>query len=285
MPVYVSTSGLSNGDNVFKILDAYAKAGLKNVELGSNHKYIPNLSPADFRRYGFNLLCHHYFPPPRDPLIINLASQNQDILKKSREQVKKSIDFCASLGIGLLSFHAGFRADPDEMETFVFQGKPAAPYERAMTTFIKSIEEINGYAEKKNVRIAVENNVLAGYNMVEGQNPYLILCQAEEFINFFAEITSPNVGILLDLGHLNVTANSLGFDRYEFIRRVKDRVFALHIHENNGVVDEHKEISETGWCLDIIRDFADFPVVIESVNQSVAQIVSQVALLEDILRG
>ncbi len=282
MPVYVSTSCLSNGDNIFEVLDAYAKAGLKNVELGSSHKFTENLSPASFRRYGFNLLCHHYFPPPEDPLIINLASQDKATLKRSREQLKKSIDFCASLGIDLFSVHAGFRTDPNEI--LVFQGKKAAPYERALATFIESVEEINSYAEERKVRIAVENNVLAEYNMVDKQNPYLLLCQAEEFEAFFAGITSRNVGVLLDLGHLNVTANSMGFDRYDFIKRVKDRVFALHVHENNGLVDEHKEINETGWCLDITRDFTDFPVVIESVKQSVEQIVSQVALLEDALR-
>lgn len=285
MPVYVSTSCLSNGDNVFKVLDTYAKVGLKNIELGSSHKFTENLSPTSFRRYGFNLLCHHYFPPSRSPLIINLASQNKSILKKSREQVKKSVDFCAALSIDLFSVHAGFRADPDKSETFTFQGKKAAPYGRAFATFMESIKEINGYAEERRVRIAVENNVLAGYNMVGGQNPYLLLCQAGEFEDFFAGITSRNVGALLDLGHLNVTANSLGFDRYDFIKRVKVRVFALHVHENNGLVDEHKEVNKTGWYMDIIRNFNGLPVVIESVNESVEQILKQVKLIEDILRG
>jgi sugar phosphate isomerase/epimerase len=282
MPVYVSSSCLGGNKDIFEVLDTCAKAGLKNIELGSRHKFTGNLSPASFRRYGFNLICHHYFPPPRVPFIINLASQNKSVLKKSQEQVKRSIDFCASLGIKLFSMHAGFRADPDAM--LVFQGKTAAPHERAMAMFIKSIEEISSYAEERNIRIAVENNVLAGYNLVDKQNPYLLLCHPDEFDRFLSEIPSRNVGVLLDLGHLNVTAKSLDFDRNELVKRVKDRLMAIHVHENNGLLDEHNEITEASWCLNIVRDFTGLPVVIESGNQSVDQVIRQVTLLEDVLR-
>ena len=127
--------------------------------------------------------------------------------------------------------------------------------------------------------------VLAEYNLVDGQNPYLLLCETEEFEKFLAEVQSDNVGVLLDLGHLNVTAHSLGFDRYEFINRVRDRVFAIHAHENNGRADEHKELDEVSWCLDIIRDFTSLPVVIKSFRQPVERIARQVKLLERTIRG
>ena len=145
MPVYVSTSCLTNGSNVFDVLEAYAKAGLRNIELGSAHKYISNLSPAKFTQYGFNLIAHHYFPPSPEPLIVNLASQDTLILKRSKDQIKRSIDFCHSMGIKLFTFHAGFRADPTEKLEFI--GQSVSPYETAFDAFIESVDEINRYAQ------------------------------------------------------------------------------------------------------------------------------------------
>lgn len=283
MPVYVSTSCLAGGSNVFDVLDTYARVGLKNIELGTKHEYINDLSPARFRQYDLNLLCHHYFPPPEEPFMINLASQDSAILKRSKEQVRRSIDFCYSLGINLFSLHAGFRADPDE--TLNLKGKPVASYESAFNTFIESIDEVISYAEKRKVRIGIENNVLSEYNVIDGKNPYLLLCEAEEFEKFLARVHSDSIGIVLDLGHLNVTAHSLGFDKYEFIDRVEDRVFAIHVHENNGQVDEHKELDKTSWCFEVIdrKCLNGLPVVFESFGLTVNQIVQQVRLIEKIL--
>ena len=39
------------------------------------------------------LLIHNYFPVPQTPLVINIASLNSEIRKKSIDQIKKSIDY------------------------------------------------------------------------------------------------------------------------------------------------------------------------------------------------
>lgn len=284
MPVYVSTSCLVNGSNVLDALEAYAKAGLKNVELGSSHEYISDLSPAKFKPYAFNLITHHYFPPPQKPLIVNLASQDPALLKRSKEQVKRSIGFCHSLGIKLFTFHAGFRADPDEKLRFP-RGQPVTPYETAFDTFIESVGEIEHYARDRGIRIAIENNVLSDYNVIDGQNLFLLLCEAEEFERLWERIPSSDVGILLDLGHSKVTSHWLKFNRYEFIDKVKDRVFAIHVHENNGQVDEHKALDATSWCFEVIsrKCFSGLPIVVESFRLTINQIVQQASLVREVL--
>jgi len=284
MPIYVSTSCLINKSHIFDILETYAEADLKNVELGSAHRYIGEISLTRLKQYGFNLLCHHYFPPPEKPFIVNLASQDPVILKRSREQIKRTIEFCHHLGIKLFSFHAGFRADPDKKLRFP-RGQPVTPYETAFNTFVASVEEINRYAQEKGLRIAIENNVLSDYNVVDGKNPFLLLCEAEEFERLWERIPSANVGILLDLGHLKPTSQWLNFDRYEFIERVKDRVFIIHVHENNGQVDKHIELDETSWCFEIISKecFRGLPIVVESVGLNINQIIQPVSLVERML--
>ena len=280
MPVYVSTTCLVNGRNVFDVLETYAEAGLKNIELGSTHDHINQLSPAEFKRYDLNFIAHHYFPPPEESFIVNLASQDPVILKRSKDQIKRSIRFCHALGIKLFTFHAGFRADPDEKLRFP-RGQPVTPYETAFNTFIESVREIEHYAQGRGIRIAIENNVLSDYNVVDGQNPFLLLCEVEEFEKLWERIPSTNVGVSLDLGHLKVTSHWLGFDRYEFINKVKDKIFVIHIHENDGLVDQHRELDEESWCLKVTkeRSLTHLPIVLEATNLDISQILRNVGLI------
>lgn len=275
---------MANGSNVFDVLEAYAKSGLRNVELGSSHKHIHSLSPARLAQYNFELIVHHYFPPPPEPFIVNLASQNPEILGRSREHVKRAIEFCYSSGIKLFTFHAGFRADPDEKLRFP-QDQPVTAYETAFAIFIESIDKINSYAQQQGIKITIENNVLSEYNVVNGQNRFLLLCKAEEFERLGERIYSANVGIALDLGHLKVTSHWLNFDKYQFIDRAKDKVFAIHIHENKGRVDEHRELDETSWCLEVIgrSGFSKLPIVLESTKLTIEQIIQQVSLMKEVL--
>lgn len=284
MTVYISTSCLANGSDVFPVLETYAKAGLTNVELGASHRYVDSLSSTRFKRYDFSFIAHHYFPPAKESFILNLASQDPVILKRSKNQIRRSIEFCHSLGIELFTFHAGFRVDPNDKLRFS-QEQSIVPYETAFNTFIESVKEVNSYAQDKGVSIAIENNVLSEYNVVDGKNPFLLLCQAGEFERLWEKISSANVGILLDLGHLKVTSHWLDFDRYEFIDKVKDRVFAIHIHENNGQVDEHRELDETSWCFEVIgrKCFTKLPIVLESSKLPINKIIHQLSLIEKIL--
>jgi len=281
MPTYVSTSCLPAESSVFAILEAYARAGLTEIELGNGREYIQDVSPDRFRRYGTRFIVHNYFPPPREPLIVNLASHNSEILQQSRAHIKNSIAFCHDLGCDLFSFHAGFRADPDDMLVFP-KADRVCDYEAAFQTFVDSVKEIDEYAQTKGVKIAVENNVLSSRNVVDGQNPYLLLCTADEFEEFWHRIDSSNVGLLLDLGHLKVTSHWLRFDRYRFIDRLAGKVFAFHLHENDGLDDQHLQLDDTSWCLQVIRNarFAGVPAILETPVSSIQEIVSQVRLLE-----
>lgn len=282
--VYVSTACLAGGSDVFQVLDAYAAAGLKNVELGATLSYRDGLEPGLFKRYGFNFIIHNYFPPPRERVVVNLASQDADVLRRSRQQCKASVDFCRALDVDFFSVHAGFRIEPDDNFNFDLSG-PVAPYEPSFDTFVASVKEIDAYAQAKGVRIAIENHGMPERDLSRGRNLAYMMCEAWEFERLWSAVPSANVGMLLDLGHLQVAAGSLGFDKEDFIDRVKGKVFSLHVHENNGRVDEHKEVGEGSWCFDVLgRGF--FPgakVVTESRGLSVERIVEQVRILEKAL--
>lgn len=263
MSIYASTSCLSSKYDYSQILDVYSKLGIKNVELGICKDSTLDVTKI-LKKYNFNYIVHHYFPPPKEHFIINLASHDKQIRKKSMDQMIKSIDFCADFNINLFSFHAGFRVDPDINLKFNFNN--ISEYETSFNTFKESVVKIVDYAERMDVKVAIENNVLSEYNLIDGRNKLLLMCELWEFGRLFNEITSKNLGVLLDIGHLKVTSNLLKFDANKFIYKLKNKVFAIHVHENNGREDEHRCLGEGDWSLAIVNSYfknKGIPIVLE----------------------
>lgn len=282
VPVYVSTSCLEGSRTALDIVCAFTDAGLHCIEIGPTAGY-DGTSTDRFKAAGADFLVHHYFPPPPEPLVVNLASADPDILARSRRQVETSLDFCAALGVPLFSLHAGFRADPDIDFNFDIGG--VHPYEEAFETFVVSVRDLAARARKLGIRLAVENNVLSDYNVIEGANPFLLMCRAEEFLRFHELLDDDNVGILLDLGHLKVTARWLGFSAEAFVETVADRVFMFHVHENHGLKDEHLPLAPSSWALSVVCQprFAGLPVVLETHHLGIDAVVEQVRLVASVL--
>ena len=280
MKLYVSTSCLADKYDLSNILNIYDKLDIKNVELGV-FKHCNFDATNLFKQYNFNYIVHHYFPPAKEPFIINLASQNNKILQKSIEQIIKSIDFCNDCNIKIFSFHAGFRVDPDI--NLKFDLNNITKYQTSFNTFKESVLKIANYARGKNIKVAIENNVLSKYNLVDGRNKLLLMCEAWEFKKLFQEIKLENLGILLDLGHLKISSNILKFNANNFIENLKNKIFLVHIHENNGEVDEHKCIKKGDWSLKVVQKYfksLDIPVVLECKCNSKKELNNSLKILK-----
>ena len=278
--LYFSTYCLSHNHSFPDILAKFEKLGVRNVELGVNLDNSLDYGKI-IRDYDFEYIIHQYFPPPKTNFIINLASENKKILDSSLNQIINSLDFCSDNKIDLISFHSGFRSDPSN--DFKFNSKVISPYETAFNIFKDSIIKLAEYAKERDIKIAIENNVLAEYNLKDNANKYLLFCEEWEFERLFNEIDYDNVGILLDLGHLKVTTNTLGFNIDEFIKNLKNKVVAVHIHENNGKIDQHRCISKGDRVFKILDTyFKDSEVlkVLECDIKNEDEIVKYINLLE-----
>ena len=88
------------------------------------------------------------------------------------------------------------------------------------------------------------------------------MCTYEEIEKFFhsPEINSTNLCLLIDLGHLAISSNILKFDRLDFIERcIKnfgERIFEIHISNNDGLRDLHSRITKDSWQLEVLRKFS-----------------------------
>lgn len=270
--LYFSTVSLSSRLGYWDALETFEDLGIRCVELG----YLGDTSidPVDaVERYDFNFLCHNYFLPHQKPFILNLASNDPAIRQRSIEYVKNCVDFASDHGIGLYTVHGGFRVDPTLDLTF--SGEPT-PYEEAFALFREAISELSTYAAERSVFLGVENNVVESTNMSEGRNEYLMFCTASEFERLFENIDSCNLGILLDVGHLLVSARTLDYEPSSFTT-LEDDVLAFHVHDNDGKRDAHDPVDESSRSVTFIdRHFGDLsvPIVVESRFQDTCNLIS-----------
>jgi len=93
---------------------------------------------------------------------------------------------------------------------------PAAPGNEALR---QSLDELRPYARERGVCIAVENGVFDAIEWV------------------LENYESDYVGLCYDAGHGNMIDD--GLDRVEAL---KDRLIAVHLHDNDGAADQHKPL-------------------------------------------
>ncbi|MFH0779318.1 MAG: sugar phosphate isomerase/epimerase family protein [Parcubacteria group bacterium] len=273
--LYLSSSCFA-GKNIDEIIASSVEAGVHNIELSNGEKEIPNVLNRLLkfkRKHKLNFLVHNYFPPPAYAFVLNLASQDKIILRKSVEHCKRAIVLASRIECPVYSVHAGFRTNPAPSEL----GKKIdingiAPYDIAYSTMVDSLKKLCAFAHKFKVKIAVENHEISKANLINGKNELLLMCAADEFMRLFSDVSSPDLQILVDLGHLNVSATTLGFDKFEFIEKLKNRIALFHASHNNGQKDEHKPVTEKSWFWPIIRKFKNIDCVVESHNLDVKSI-------------
>ena len=284
--IFVSTSCLKENKSVKQVIKEYVKIGIKNIELGPTHKYeegilefIKNIK----KRHNIQFTLHGYFPPQKEQLIVNLASQNQRIRKSSITHIKKMIDTALEISAELCSFHAGFLVDPEKLGQ-PFNKNIRCQYEDAYKTFLLSVIEICKYAKDKKIKIAFENNEASYYNLINGKNELLLMCEPYEFERLFMDLEKhgiTNLGILLDLGHLKVSANNLNFDPHKFIKIFKDKIVEIHISENDGSTDQALSLKEDSWAVKVLQttSFKDQIITLEAIKLDVEEIQNQTSLI------
>ncbi|MDC3087779.1 sugar phosphate isomerase/epimerase [Candidatus Pelagibacter sp.] len=280
--IYIST-GHYRELNAREILTLFEKNKIKNIEF-SGGKYstkLKNLFLKNSDKFKFQI--HNYFPPPKKPIVINLSSQNKKVLNDSLKLIKKAIDLTKLFNGQFYSFHAGFLVDllPKDL------GKSKSKFREinfdvGLSTFLKNIEIISRYAQKRNVEILLENNVIGSYNFKRfKKNPFLMA--DPKSIEYIMKNTPNNVNLLLDVGHLKVSAKTLGFDKNRAHEKVKKWIKAYHISENNGNEDTNSLINNKSWFLKKLKPVSSY--TLEVYNSDIDLIKKQVKILNKSLHG
>jgi len=237
--------------------------GVRGVEFSGGFTYRP---VDDFRNLirklkasGINVLIHGYFPPQEKSFILNFASKDNKVVKQSLSLAGTALSVCAEFGIPYYSFHPGYMANgyEDGKGNFVFDKTGITEYADALSLFRTNFEKIYELSKKHGVRLAVENLFINRGNVKDSLN------NSFEEIDELMSLLPADVGLLLDFGHMNVSANYMNFSRDGFTSRYLEkfgqRLFEIHLSENNGDFDTHDPLTAESWQLDALKKFRSSP--------------------------
>lgn len=274
--IYLSTGG-HNSLSGYQTAKLFVENGIDHIELSGGEPDEGIIDKILTLNGCCELQIHNYFPPPRDPFVFNLATNNETVAEKSFKHALTAIDFASKLGCTYYSFHAGFLLDPNINELGCkIRTQNLQERSGAKALFVERVNEVSSYARQKGVRILLENNVISEINLREfGTNPFLMTDHLEtiEMMN----ATDNNVGLLVDVAHLKVSSQSEGFCKNEYLESTADFTFAYHFSDNDGKFDSNEPISADSWFWPYVRKDLNY-YTLEVYNQDLKLLKEQVQL-------
>ncbi len=251
-----------------------------NIEL-SGGKYEKNIEKKILKiTKKNNIRTHNYFLYPKKGFVLNLASDDKLIVKKSINLIKKNILLAKKIKSKYVSFHAGFRFDPNlnklgksiDKENIISEKK-------ALFNFKKNLKQIVIFSKKKNIKILIENNVLSNKNFNNFKcNPFL-LSSPNQIQNFFRE-NIPNILFLLDVAHFKVTCKSLNLSLIKSYKKIFKFIDAYHLSDNNGSADTNSKITKKSWFIKHLKKDINY-FTLEVYTKNFNLLKNQINLLEN----
>ena len=175
MTIYISTGSIKN-KTIQQSIDYLSENGIKNIELSGGQHDPDIFQKLISYKNKINFMLHNYFPPPKVPFTLNLATLNNEIFEQCKKHVINSIRISSKLEIPYYSFHAGFLIDPNPKEL----GKKISNQKKndenlATKIFLDRVCEFANFGKKEGVQILIENNVLnkQNYKTFKG-NPFMM---------------------------------------------------------------------------------------------------------------
>jgi len=207
------------------------------------------------------IMLHNYFPPPEDPFVLNLASADPHIAKRSCDLVTLALDLSAEFGASHYAVHSGYCLDPAVSSLGrPLQGTVSGSRQRAVDALVANLGSLGEHAHEAGVRLLVENHVLAAFNLERFDENPLLMADPDEIELVIAELGG-NVGLLMDVGHLKVSSHTLGFDLPEAMARLLPLAEGFHLSENGGMADDHLSFGDDAWFLPHLVGRQDFMTI------------------------
>ncbi len=276
--IFLSTGGFKK-NSAFKTSKYFLKNNIKNIELSSGLYSKNTVIELNKLKRLANLRIHNYFPPPKEPFVLNLCSRNKSNLKKTINHIKQGILLAKKTNSKYYSFHAGFRFDPEVKELGKkISKKKLMNKSLAYKIFYERLIKINKFAKRNKIRLLVENNVVSYKNLKEFKlNPFL-LTNPKEIKKFFTNLDN-NIGLLLDVAHFKVSSNSEKFNLKKGYKHIYKYIKAIHLSDNDGKSDTNSVIKKNSWFLKILKKNLDY-YSIEVYSKDIKLLKSQINLIE-----
>ena len=193
-----------------KYFEVVYSTGL-NLEFGLNSSVLDSVKPDEFERIGDlmrnkGLSCTLHAPF----MDLSAGALDSRILEITRLRFRQAMDVAEILKPRCMVFHTGF-----SKHHYIGYS------EYWLRESIETWKEVIDYAEKLELKVAVENVLDADPTMLK---------------RIISSIPHPLLGVCLDAGHINVFSEA-AID--EWFNELGDKVFETHLHDNYGKYDEH----------------------------------------------
>ena len=279
--IFISTGGRRDKSAIDTALNFY-RQGIRHVELSGGLHSKEFLTELKTVPRDLILQIHNYFPPPATPFVFNLASNVFDISEMSIGLARNAIQISSGLERSIYSFHAGFRINPRANE---LGGKLVARQlmsrRLAIEIFIERVLLLAKEAESMGVRLMIENNVITQSNFNRfGEDPLLFTCPDEIFA--VMKEMPKNVGLLLDVAHLKVSANTLDFDLINGHEKLKPWIKGYHLSDNSGDIDSNEQVTSASWFWKYLVRNLDF-YTLEVYGATDIELYAQYLLTKEML--
>ena len=225
---------------------------------------------------------HNYFPAPKVPFVLNLASSDESIRSISVNHCLNGLRIAKRSNSPFFAAHAGFCIDPDPVQ--LGREIPFNSHfdrEKNKELFLKSIEEILVTAEQLEIAFLIENNVIAGFNYNNNINPFLC-CESSEIEWLCNSFNNKLFGILLDTAHLKVSCYTLGKDKVSEFKLIQSFVKGIHHSDNDGTIDSNLPLKNDYWFLPFMKESIGIPHVLEVKDLSVSVVKEQIKYLNTV---
>ena len=279
--IFVSTTFAKDKSKISDVLQICKKSNILNVELGSNHIYENNFKKI-IKQYNFRFLVHNYFPTPKKSFVVNIASLNKQIRTISIQHAKKAINFCKVTNSKLYTMHPGFLADPinagraKSNYDFIWDNNNLnGNYKLAFNHMLSSLKKIVNFAKRKKIKVAIETE-----GSFKKKN-LLLMQKPAEYKELFKYFKPNDLGVNLNIGHLNLASKAFKFSKFEFVKKLKQYILAIELSHNNGIEDQHLPLKRNEWYWKIITDpdFSKVYKILEFRNTNIKKITKVINLL------
>ncbi len=223
--IAVVVSNANKDVTVMDTIEAIQKAGFKNVFIQwYNREWNPTQEEQlqQIRKSGLNVIFAHLgYQNINDLWLADEEGSDGEGGEKLVKRYKNDIKISKENNIPMVIMHLTGKKEPRKYNEIG----------------LRRLQEIADYGKALNMKIAFENTIWKGYLEYVLEN-----------------ITNDNVGICFDSGHYHVH-----FDDELDFEKFRDRIFAIHLHDNDksddlhllpfeGTIDWKKIITELKLC-------------------------------------
>lgn len=275
--VFVSSGGF--GKPPLDAVRELRAAGVADIEL-SGGVHQGGVTAGLTRESGAGRLqVHNYFPPPPVPFVFNLCDPDERGRERSVQFACDAVELSASLGSHVYSFHAGFLGTPTVSDLGRNWGVlNKLGLDEGIELFAGSVARVNNFARERGVRLLVENNVLTIGTATANGEDVLLMTSAESIRSILACLPA-DIGLLMDVAHFAVSAQTLGFDASSSLRDLAPLIGGYHLSDNDGLSDNNEPVREDSWFWNDLN--AEVPyATLEIHPDKVGSYADQVALTE-----